>query len=88
MFYGRLTYEVIEFLFNYGIFDTPVNLEEIKNVENGLKDPAFVERLIGLVMTSGNKIMTFAEAKALYSKLNDLRYDPEYQEDIKRQEKK
>ena len=74
----ELVYDVVNFLSCYGIFDCNIEKQDIDNVEEGLKDPAFVERLIGIVMKSGNKVTPLEETKALYSKLNDLRFDLEH----------
>jgi len=73
-----LLYEVIDYFIAYGTFDTIVILDDIANIESGLRDPAYVEGLIYEVMKRGHKIIGSKEAKALYLKLSELRFDLEY----------
>ena len=75
-----LTNEVIDFLFQCQIFNEPLTTEEESKIERGLVEPMFVEELIGIVMNyvKSGKTKNFKELKALYLKLNDLRFDLEY----------
>ena len=78
---NELVNEVIDFLFEAQVFnDEPVTLEEMSKIEKGLNEPVFVEELIGIIMNyaKNGKRMNFTKMKALYLKLNDLRFDLEY----------
>ena len=80
----ELVKEVITFCVKNKVLDEPVSLEEIRNIERGLENPSFVERLIGTVMkkTRNRQNKDYANNKQLYLKLNALRFDLEFK-DIK-----
>jgi len=77
----ELVNEIVEFLFECQVFnDEPVTLEEMRKIEKGLEEAFFVEELIGILMNyvKNCKETNFIKMKALYLKLNDLRFDLEY----------
>ena len=75
-----LAREVIDFLFQCQIFNDSLTTDEESKIERGLAEPMFVEELIGIVMNyaKSGRTNNFKEIKALYLKLNDLRFDLEY----------
>ena len=76
----KLLDEIVEFLFRCEVFSDPLTKEETSNIERGLAEPKFVEELIGIVMNyvRYSENMNYKEVKALYLKLNDIRFDLEY----------
>jgi len=76
----KLATEVIDFLFQCEILNDPITPREASRIERGLTEPTFVEELIGILMNyvKCSKNIKFKETKALYLKLNDLRFDLEY----------
>ena len=61
------------------MLNEPLTAEEESKIERGLVEPRFVEELIGILMyyvKCGKKI-NYKKMKALYLKLNDLRFDLE-----------
>ena len=76
----ELLSEVKDFLFQCEIFSAPVTPEEESKIRRGLTEPIFVEELIGILMNyvKCSKNANYKEMKALYLRLNDLRFDLEY----------
>ena len=76
----KLVNEVIEFLFRCEVFNEPLTSEEENKIKRGLAEPMFIEHLIGILMNyvKDSKNINYKEMKALYLKLNDLRFDLEY----------
>ncbi|MDR1463763.1 MAG: hypothetical protein LBJ11_00490 [Oscillospiraceae bacterium] len=76
----ELLNEIIEFLFECEILNTSVTAEEESKIEHGLIQPVFVEELIGILMNyvKSGKNTNYKATKALYLKLNDLRFDLEF----------
>jgi len=76
----KLLNEVIGFLFECEILSGIITTEEESKIERGLAEAMFVEELIGTLMNyvKSGKNIDFKAMKALYLKLNDLRFDLEY----------
>jgi len=76
----KLVDEVIDFLFQCEVLSDPITPKEESRIAKGLMGPTFVEELIGILMdyVKCNKNVNFKAMKALYLKLNDLRFDLEY----------
>jgi hypothetical protein len=76
----KLVNEIIEFLFQCAVLNDNITSEEECKIQRGLAEPGFVEELIGIVMNyvKSSKNINYKEVKALYLKLNDLRFDLEY----------
>ncbi|MCL2281799.1 MAG: hypothetical protein FWC26_00605 [Fibromonadales bacterium] len=77
---NELVNEVIDFLFQCEILSEQISSAEESKIARGLTEPMFVEELIGILMNyvKCNKNLNFKAMKALYLKLNDLRFDLEY----------
>jgi len=76
----KLLNEVIDFLVECEVLCGVVTSAEESKLERGLAEPMFVEELIGILMNhvKSSKNVNFKALKALYLKLNDLRFDLEY----------
>ena len=72
--------DVIDFLFQCEILSDALTTEEESKIARGLAEPVFIEELIGILMNyvKASKSVSYKEMKALYLKLNDLRFDLEY----------
>jgi hypothetical protein len=75
----ELIREIIEFGFRHRVFTKPVTIKEIRRIESGLNEPAFIEDLIGMVIKASRKApkSDCVKLKELYLRLNDLRFDLE-----------
>ena len=75
----RLLGRIVEFGKNHGVFRKEITSSETLRMQKGLKDPAFVEVLIGVIMKKAkdSNSADLARVKNLYLALNDLRFDLE-----------
>ena len=77
----KLANGVIAFLYQCEVLSEAITPEEENRIAGGLREPIFVEELIGILMNHVKccKNIDYRKTKELYSMLNDLRFDLEYQ---------
>jgi len=76
----KLANDVIAFLYQCETLNDPITSDEASIIAGGLTEAAFVEEVIGILMSyvKCSKNVNYKEVKALYIRLNDLRFDLEY----------